>query len=364
LAGVAILALSVACGTPEPRGRFGTDSSPASAQPTYNPLTPTAPVTIADVQQQLSFPLRLPGVLPAGLVLQQAAAWPAEDSATFNYTNATGTVGFQLVERSRPWTTADALWPPHATLEQSTLLFGAQPVTRYVAGWEGCGSGTGYVWEQAGVSVAINAGAADDASRALLEQFIAAVIGVAPEAIVAPTATPTPATPVRTPYGEYCDLTAAQAIALAPFDVRLPTPPAPLAITRVQLYNVPLGLEARASPPATVIADGSVTLNAASARFTASDAWIELYEVAGDTSFFGGPPPLGERSTITLAGVDVYRERRETTVSDNTPARSVILRYSWQQAGLTVHLNATLAADASVTQAEVEQLIANSIAGN
>src|SRR4051812_48105888 len=88
LAGVVILALSVACGTPEPRGQFGADSSPVSVQPTYNPLTPTAPVTIADVQQQLSFPLRLPGVLPAGLFLQQAAAWPAEDSATFNYTNA------------------------------------------------------------------------------------------------------------------------------------------------------------------------------------------------------------------------------------------------------------------------------------
>jgi hypothetical protein len=232
-----------------------------------------------------------------------------------------------------------------------------------MANWEGCGSATEYVWEQAGVSVAINSFDTGDASRALVEQFIAATIGVAPDAIVASTATPTPATPVRAPYGEYCDLTAAQAVALAPFDLRLPTPPAPLVITRVQLYNVPLDLEARASPPATVTADGSVALNVARVRFAASDAWVELYEFAGETSF-DGPPPLGERSTFTLDGVEVHRERRETSLNANAPTRSVILRYVWQQAGMTYNVNATLVAgaNASVTQADVEQLIASIIA--
>jgi hypothetical protein len=183
---------------------------------------------------------------------------------------------------------------------------------------------------------------------------------------VAPTATPPPATPERTPYGEYCDLTAAQAASLAPFDLRLPTPPAPLAITRVQLYHVPPGSEARASPPATVTADGSVTLNAASACFAASDASVELYERVGEDASFNGPPPLGERSTITLDGVAVHRERRETSVRDNAPVRTVVLRYVWQQSGMTYNVNASLltGAAASVSQADVEQLIADVIGGN
>lgn len=349
-------------------------------------------LTIEQAQELVEFTIIVPDAVPDGLHLVGVAVESQQiGEVAESGEQLIALVGFAadpnaeipdyfVAQSTEPPFPVDRVMSAEMEGESTDFLFGETVVTRLTSSYS-CYSFILHTWEQQGLHLAAVAAGIRTPDLGILTEIVGAMTGAEPPAdfVGAP---PESDEPLANAAGEYCDLTAEQARALAPFPVSIPDEtPAPFVLTRIDLVKIVTdgsisNADGTVVPMPTTIPEDNIQLTMwYSVEGSSFEISATVYQGSSMSDFWsdgmGGP----DVETRTIEGVEIQRMRMAEPVPaiepGVTPATGDIdadgpdetwpamIWYAWSSGETEIMIQATLSPDDAnlVSEADVETLI-------